>query len=289
MAYALEQDNYRSKRSYVSTGAFNGSIYSYVTALNPSTFKQEGRLAAITTSPTGVTLTATNCPAGRILRENGRKLYPGVNVGLLSGDSYQGTANFQGATEAANKFWVGVFDAVTGVKGFINPNASTFDVYNSDKSLEVVDVLETNGAGVNKNLVVSGSVSAGTTVTAVGQIRSSTVTSGTQTFSTGSAANVITIDPTLGQVQVQTFEITGGTNTFTLATAAAPAAGSVVYLILKTSAAHTTAASLAAGTNVKMNTVVLGTVASRTFGLTFVSDGTNLVQVGGDVVAVAMA
>lgn len=147
MAYALEQDNYRSKRSYVSTSSFNGSIYTYATALNPTTFREEGRLTAITTSPSGVTLTATNCPAGRVLRENGRKLYPGVNPGLLSGDTFQGAANFQGATEAANHMWVGVFDAVTGVKGFINPNASTFSVYNSDKSLEVVDIYETNGAG----------------------------------------------------------------------------------------------------------------------------------------------
>ena len=113
---------------------------------------------AVTTSPSGTTLTAANCPAGRVLRENGRKLYPVVNPGLLPGDTFQGVANFQGATQAANRFWVGVFDAVTGVKGFINPNASTFTVYNSDKSLEVVDVIETNGTGVNKNLTVSGQV-----------------------------------------------------------------------------------------------------------------------------------
>jgi hypothetical protein len=148
MAYALEQDNYRSKRSYVTTGPFNLAIYTYTQALNTTTFRQEGRLALVTTSPSGVALTSTNCPAGRVLRENGRKLYPGVNPGLLSGDSFQGVANFQGTTDAANRFWVGVFDAVTGVKGFINPNASTFTVYNSDKSLEVVDVLETNGTGV---------------------------------------------------------------------------------------------------------------------------------------------
>ena len=158
MAYAIEQDNYRSKRSYVSNGPFNSAIYTYTTALNPTTFRQEGRLALVTTSPSGVALTATNCPGGRVLRENGRKLYPGVNVGLLSGDTFQGVANFQGTTEAANRFWVGVFDAVTGVKGFINPNASTFTVYNSDKSLEVVDVIETNGTGVNKNLTTPGQI-----------------------------------------------------------------------------------------------------------------------------------
>jgi hypothetical protein len=158
MAYALEQDNYRSKRSYVTTGPFHNSIYTYITALNTTTFRQEGELILVGTSPSGVTLTATNCPGGRILRENGRKLYPGVNPGLLSGDTFQGAANFQGNTEAANHFWVGVFDAVTGVKGFINPNASTFSVYNSDKSLEVVDIFETNGTGVNKNLTTPGQI-----------------------------------------------------------------------------------------------------------------------------------
>jgi len=148
MAYAIEQDNYRSKRSYISRTPFNLAIYTYTTALNPSTLRQEGKLALVASSPSGVALDSTNCPAGRILRENGRKLYPGVNPGLLNGDTYQGVANFQGATEAANRFWVGVFDAITGVKGFINPNASTFDVYNSDKSVEIVDINETNGAGL---------------------------------------------------------------------------------------------------------------------------------------------
>lgn len=148
MAYAIEQDNYRSKRSYISRTPFNLAIYTYTSALNTTTFRQEGRLALVTTSPSGVALSSTNCPAGRILRENGRKLYPVVNPGLLSGDTFQGTANFQGATEAANRMWVGVFDAITGVKGFINPNSSTFDVYNTDKSLEVVDINETNGAGL---------------------------------------------------------------------------------------------------------------------------------------------
>lgn len=167
MAYALEQDNYRSKRSYVSNGPFQNDIYTYTTALNPTTFRQEGRLTAITTSPSGVTLTATNCPAGRVLRENGRKLYPGVNPGLAVGDTYQGSTV---GTTTTNHFWVGVFDAVTGVKGFINPNAPTFSVYNSDKSLEIVDQDETNGTGVfNERFRVR-------TVTVLGTSGASTLT-----------------------------------------------------------------------------------------------------------------
>lgn len=131
-----------SKRSYISTGAFNGIIYSYTTTLNTSNFKQEGRLAALTALPSGTTITATNCPAGRILRETGRKLFPGANPGLVQGDSYQGTAV---ANNNLNKMWVLVFDSVTGLRGFIDPNAPQFAVYNSDRNPAFVDVAETAG------------------------------------------------------------------------------------------------------------------------------------------------
>jgi len=131
-----------SKRSYISTSAFNGIIYSYTTTLNTSNFKQEGRLAALTALPSGATITATNCPAGRILRETGRKLFPGANPGLAVGDSYQGTVV---GTTATNHMWVLVFDSVTGLRGFIDPNAPQFAVYNSDRNPAFVDVAETAG------------------------------------------------------------------------------------------------------------------------------------------------
>lgn len=256
MAYAIEQDNYRSKRSYVSTGPFNGSIYTYTTALNSSTLKQEGKLTAITTSPAGVALTATNCPGGRVLRENGRKLYPAVNPGLAVGDTYQGATV---GTTTTNHFWVGVFDAITGVKGFINPNTSTFVVYNSDKSLEVVDQDETNGTGVNKNLVVSGSV------TAVGQIRSSTST----VIGTTSPQS---IDGTLGQV----FTLAQATSTaMTINCGTVPPSGSIVYIVITPAG---TAALITWGTNIKGLNVT--PTASKVTTCAFVSDGTNLNQFG---------
>jgi hypothetical protein len=142
MALAYEGDNYRSKRSYITTGAFNGLIYQYTAQLNGTTLKNEGRLTAVTTSPAGTALTATNCPAGRILRELGMKLYPGVHPGLAVGDTFSGAVV---GTTATNKFWVKVFDAQTGVRGYIDPNAPTFALYNSDKSLEVIDAQENAG------------------------------------------------------------------------------------------------------------------------------------------------
>ena len=142
MALAYEGDNARSKRSYITTSPFNGLIYQYTAQLNATTLKNEGRLTAITTSPSGTTLSATNCPAGRILREIGAKLYPGVHPGLAVGDTFGGAVV---GTTTTNKYWVKVFDAQTGVRGFIDPNAAIFTVYNSDKSIEIQDALENAG------------------------------------------------------------------------------------------------------------------------------------------------
>jgi hypothetical protein len=146
MALAYEGDNFRSKRSYITTAAFNGVIYQYTAQLGP-TLKNEGKLTAITTSPAGTTLTTTNCPAGRILREVGTKLYPGVHPGLAVGDTFSGAVV---GTTATNKYWVKVFDAQTGVRGFIDPNAPTFTVYNSDKSIEIQDAAENAGGAPSR-------------------------------------------------------------------------------------------------------------------------------------------
>jgi len=271
MAYAMVGDQARPKKEYIATANFYNSFFTY-TAIAPTSgnLATTGKLTPVTGASTG------NCPAGRILRELGSHLYPGVNPGLLPTD-----ANYNVFATHGSHIFTKVYDAVTGLRGFIDANNSVFATYSNERPEEFVDAGEIDGTGRRgPSVYTSGNV------TAAGQIRSSTVTSpATNSYSTGSASIPITIDPTVGQVQVQTFSITGGTNSFTITTAATPAAGSLVYLILKTDASHTTAASVAAGTNVKMNTVALGTVASKTFGLTLVSDGTNLVQVGGNVVA----
>jgi hypothetical protein len=158
MALAYRGANSRSKRSYITCAAFNGSIFQYTTQLNGTTLKNEGKLTAITVSPAGTTLTPTNCPAGRILREIGAKLYPGVNPGLTVGDTFSGAVV---GTTATNKYWVKVMDAQTGVRGFIDPNASIFSVYNSDKSIEVQDAQENAGgapARLGAPLFTSGNI-----------------------------------------------------------------------------------------------------------------------------------
>jgi hypothetical protein len=188
MALAYEGDNYRSKRSYITTGAFNSVIYQYTTQLNGTTLKNEGKLTAVTTSPAGTALTATNCPAGRILRELGMKLYPGVHPGLAVGDTFNGAVV---GTTATNKYWVKVFDAQTGVRGYIDPNAALFSVYNSDKSLEIQDAQENAGGAPTR--LGQPIFTAGNIVTTGGSVfqQRPVLASGTTTVLTLTAAQTV--------------------------------------------------------------------------------------------------
>jgi hypothetical protein len=190
MALAYEGDNYRSKRSYITTAAFNNSIFQYTTQLNSSNLKNEGKLTTIATSPTGTALTAVNCPAGRILRETGSKLYPGVHPGLAVGDTFSGTVF---GTTATNKYWVKVFDAQTGVSGFVDPNSSLITLYNSDKALEIQDALE-NAGGVPTRLGApvntAGNVTLGGQLALTGTTKAITYVVTTSPYAFGTAANL---------------------------------------------------------------------------------------------------
>ena len=132
-----------SKRSYVAVAAFNANIFSYTVALN-SSFQNVGTLAVLSTA------TAANCPKGRILRENGRKLYPGANPGITA-------------------YMVGVYDAESLLSGYIDPNSPLFAVYNTDKPYYVSARRDPVSGGLVDNsapVYTNGSVEAGTTVTA---------------------------------------------------------------------------------------------------------------------------
>lgn len=157
-AFHLPFGKERTKRSYIATAAFSTGFYSYDktgTALNPVYTLNAG--AAGTSGAT-----VGNCTVGRILRENGRKLYPG------------------GAYPGVTTLMVGVFftdqsgPANNFVSGYINPNSSLFAVFNSDKPIEVVDGTDAANSLVNRGpsvytsgtVTALGSVSAGTSVTA---------------------------------------------------------------------------------------------------------------------------
>jgi len=86
-----------SRRSYISTDAYNGFFFIY----------SQSTLSAVPGA-------SGNAPAGRILRETGRKLYPAVNPGV-------------------SNYMVSVYDSVSLLTGFIDPNARVFAPYNADK------------------------------------------------------------------------------------------------------------------------------------------------------------
>ena len=175
-----------SKLSYITTAAFNGSIYQYTTQLNTTNFNTEGQLELITTLPSGAAVSSANCPAGRILREVGKKLYPGANPGLVLGDKYQGTTV---SNNNLNHIWVSVFDSVTGLRGFIDPNAPGFALYSTDRNRAFVDVAETAGGTPTR---LGPSIYTGGTVTAVGNITSSAEVSGATVSGTTVTGTTVT-------------------------------------------------------------------------------------------------
>ena len=104
-----------SRLSYIATAPFNNNFFTYSTSIvNDTTI-------GVFTAVSGATL--ANCPAGRVLRETGRKLYPGANP-MPSG---------------YNTYMVSVYDAQTQLTGFIDPNSQVFAIYNSDKPNFIVD------------------------------------------------------------------------------------------------------------------------------------------------------
>ena len=255
----------RSKRTYVAVATATTQFYSYSVALNTTTYVNTGTLTG----------SAATVVAGTLLRENGKKLFPEANPGVT-------------------KYLVGVYLTESPfTSGFIDPNSKLFAIYNTDKPDYVPRGINPNGnTEVDQGAPVYtlGTVTAGTgIVTTSGQIRSATpVVLTAVTVSTGSATINREIDPSLGQLFTLTVTVTGGTNALTFSSVATPAAGSIVYLVIQTSASHTTAMAASEGTNLQMGSFAVGTVASKYFGITFVSDGTTLVQVGSSTTPVVL-
>lgn len=101
-----------SRRSYISVSPFHNSFFTYSTSIQ--NLKTIGSLRQV------VGATCDTCPAGRILRENGRKLYPDANPNVKD-------------------YMVGVYDSVTFLSGYIYPNANIFALYNSDRPTYIPD------------------------------------------------------------------------------------------------------------------------------------------------------
>jgi hypothetical protein len=106
------------RRQYITSQYFDTNIFQYSTYID-SSLATRGRLIKHPSA------TPNNCVAGNILRENGKKLHSGTHPDLKDP-----------VTNLQYTYLVGVYDVVTGISGFINPNAPYFAVLNTDKSYQ---------------------------------------------------------------------------------------------------------------------------------------------------------
>jgi len=250
------------RRSYITTGTFHTDIFKYTSALNTS-YVNVGTLTTLEALGTGNT---TNCPGNRILRENGRTLAPDANpISFLVSGASPGSS----AALTLQTVLVGVYDANSGLSGFIDPNSPKFQLYNGSKPNFQPDGVNPVG-GAKDNLGANALVSVSATTAAP----------------SGGAVSVA-LDTTTAKV----FKVTLGTTltattTITFTATSVPVAGSVIYIIFSsgTAVAYTKTLAFTTGFLDEGNQVVIpvNTPTGR-YVFTFVSDGTTLYEASRNV------
>jgi hypothetical protein len=147
-------------RQFVSSIPFHQNIFSYQLTRNIASDEQIGILRANIVGANPKT-----CPSGRILRENGKKLYPGVNSGVST-------------------YMIGVIDSISNITGFIDPNSPAFAVYSTDLPASFKDGMDPGPQGykdVGPPVFTNGSIYAAVN----GTIQSTLTTSTTNATTTG--------------------------------------------------------------------------------------------------------
>jgi hypothetical protein len=239
-----------AKRSYLTARVFNNDFYSYNQTVNGTTFQVSFALGSVPGATSGT------CPVGRFLHETGRKLIPGANGGI-------------------NSLMVGVYDPVSGLSGFIDPNCESFTIMNTDRSanLDVFSggVLQVDDFAINPNgdtsdlanpVYTRGDVTALGQATITGNIRSLTgditavtgnvvakeqVYSSTVTTLTVDGSGVTSMDISLGQTFTVSSDIDFGLN----ATGMTGLAGAVVRVIITNPAGGTDPINVVLGTPIR--------------------------------------
>ena len=162
-----------SSKSYISTDVYNGNFFTYSITTGPSPqFKKTGALVAVAGA------TSLNCPAGNILRENGKKLFP---------DAYDGV----------HTYMVGVFDILNNFSGFINPNDPVFAPFNGDRPNYLKDSVNSVAKNLGSSVLTQGSVMCSGDVVSSGQIRCQDLTI---LETVNGTPNTSTLNVSLGQV-----------------------------------------------------------------------------------------
>ena len=197
-----------SHRSYIASAPFHSALFTYTQPVRNG-------YGAITTPGSLTPIAggnASTCPARRVLRETGKKLYPGVHSGVLT-------------------YMVSVYDNVNMWNGYIDPNSPFFAVFSTDKPNFLSDGVDAAtgapadaGVPVITNGLVSAalSVSAGTTVTAgtfvyAGSGIGYATGSGGSFTQLTSKSTPVTLNKPTGIIITSNAELTAGTSvSFTL-------------------------------------------------------------------------
>jgi hypothetical protein len=210
--------------------------------------------------------TALTCPANRILRENGKRLYP------------------EGANPGVSTLMVGVYDSITGLKGFIDPNAPPFAVYNTDKSYQTPNGINPNGSLIDQGppIFTRGPTRLYGGVDVSGGL---TVATGALTAPELVLSPVVTLTQNAGNARVADcstasyFNIVVNANTNFAIEATNVIPGQIVVMVLNSTAANNTP-SISFSTNIRpfQTTPAIAITASRAATIAFIGLGTELLE-----------
>jgi len=257
-----------SLNQYISALPFDDSFFNYYTTTQ-NDFTVIGHLDPVDGA------NSTTCPAGRVLRENGRKMFPG------------------GAYPGVTTYMVGVYDPQSMLNGFIDPNSPAFASYSTDKPNFWPDGVDPTGeytdlgAPVNTYGKVTVDISGSTGNTAIeavhgdivasngaivasnGQVRASKLTR--ISVATGGTATVLS---DLGQMFLIT--ITGNSASGGV-TVSIPQAGdgALVHLVISNNTASTAGTVVVTFGSSVHNTGTLSAAAGQMYCVTFFHLGNN--------------
>lgn len=233
----------RSKLQYIATQAFNSAFWSYTLTFDPVSVTNVGTLAVVSGA------TSANCPEGRILRANGKKLYPG------------------GAYPGIKTMMVGVYDPQSQLSGFIDPNSPLFAVFNADKPVEVVDGSDLSGSVPH----LGPSVYTAGNIVAAGQIRSTGFTA------LQASASAIVIDASIAPLFA--YVAATGVTAQTIRASPVPPAGTMVQFIIYPSSVSCTITFDSSNGFRSTGSLLTGTGGNtKRFVITFISDSVYLCE-----------
>jgi hypothetical protein len=164
------------KRQYIATEQFANDFYTYTTSTDAN-----GLTTGTLTQVVGAN--ATTCPQGRVLRDNGKRLYPSAHPGVTYG-------------------MVGVFDPQTFLNGFINPNSPIFAMFSTDKVYFTDNVGDSKNSGYDSNLSSTGLVNEGNAVFTNGNVIAGKQVYSDKRWSTTGAATATVGLPTASTINV---------------------------------------------------------------------------------------